>query len=546
MMITNKISNWLRAGTLPRVFRRIAKAARQDSLTASLGVLTLLAATLSWIALVGCQKPGQNALFCEKSFNGCETASTVAMSASAAASWGTPLEGQATASNKPVKTTAAATSSVASPKSAERIKIGGMKLATAANDAAASDDPFERSASQTAASKPVETVASQPAIAKPVQTEQNKTAATKPPETATTVDSSSKSPDAHLVNLNGMNLAEAVGIAISRHPDISRANAVVAQSESQVAIAKAAWFPTIDYGLRPGYGESYGYNSSQSGLTGSVGATQLVYDFSRTPSQISAANATLSQQRHVLSDTIDTVAFNTATTFVQLAASQDVIAAAQRQVTALKDIHAKISQRVHGGLSDASDLNQAEVAIQRADAEALTAQTSFDIAVGKLAELIGVRPQQVADLMATQSFISDLDKDGGDIEHAPSVLAAKAATEAAEAKVRIAKSGRWPSISVGASKTSSTTPYNAADSSFFGVILGGNFSLGQLVKHQVAAAEAERLAAVQTLENQRLLVRTALGSAETEASGAAARLASYDKVITLTRSSRDLYWQEYT
>ena len=42
------------------------------------------------------------------------------------------------------------------------------------------------------------------------------------------------------------------------------------------------------------------------------------------------------------------------------------------------------------------------------------------------------------------------------------------------------------------------------------------------------------------------MTRTALGSAETETAGAAARLVSYNKVIALTRSSRDLYWQEYT
>ena len=42
------------------------------------------------------------------------------------------------------------------------------------------------------------------------------------------------------------------------------------------------------------------------------------------------------------------------------------------------------------------------------------------------------------------------------------------------------------------------------------------------------------------------MTRTALGSAELEASGAAARVVSYEKIIDLSRTSRDLYWQEYT
>ena len=429
---------------------------------------------------------------------------------------------------------------------------------------------------------------------------------------------SKRQEEAHRIEINGMNLAEAVGIAISRHPDVSRAGAIVAQGASQVAVAKAAWYPNIDYGLRPGYGESYGYNNSQSGLTGSLGATQLLYDFKRTSSQISAAESILSQQRHLFDDTINTVAYNTAATFIEVAASQDTVVAAQRQVTALRDIHSKISQRVRGGLSNVSDLNQADVATQRAEAEVLTAQTRFNVAIGKLAELIGVRPQRVASLAATQGFVEGLGGSGraversplpsaaraateieasstkmkvgelqvvdnsadiiaskpagpggaeprpatstvampeaaprfGDngenVEQTPSVLAANAAAEAATARVRVAEAERWPSLSVGASRTMSTTPYNAADTSFAGVIINGGFSLGGLVKNKVAAAEAERQAAMLTLENQRLVVRTALGSAETEAAGAAARLVSYEKVIELTVASRDLYWQEYT
>src|SRR5690606_12519506 len=60
-----------------------------------------------------------------------------------------------------------------------------------------------------------------------------------------------------------------------------------------------------------------------------------------------------------------------------------------------------------------------------------------------------------------------------------------------------------------------------------------------------ASAEADRRAAAQTLNNQRMVTRIALSSAQTQAFGAAARLISYDKVIQLSRSSRDLYWQEY-
>jgi outer membrane protein, adhesin transport system len=126
------------------------------------------------------------------------------------------------------------------------------------------------------------------------------------------------------------------------------------------------------------------------------------------------------------------------------------------------------------------------------------------------------------------------------------VLAASAEMDAANARVKQAQAERFPSLGLGASRTMSTGRNNANDDTWIGLSLHGNISLGGLAQHQIAAAEAEKRAAAEALENQRMVTRTALNSAETEASGAAAVLASYEKVIRLSRASRDLYWQEYT
>jgi adhesin transport system outer membrane protein len=354
----------------------------------------------------------------------------------------------------------------------------------------------------------------------------------------------SKPSEALRIRIDGMNLAEAIGIAISRHPDISRANAVVAQSASEVAIAKSAWYPALTYNVQPGYGTFGG--ERKAGLHGSLGVTQLIYDFGKTPGQVSTASATLSQRRHLLNDTTETVAYETAAVFVELGAGQDMKAAAARQVKALQDIHAKIRQRVQAGLSDASDQSQADVAIQRASAEGLKAETRFDLSAGKLAELIGVRPQRIASLAGTQKLLQSLGAEAGNLEQTPAIRAASAAVDAADAQLRVAKADRWPSLGITASQSRSSASDSSDDKPFVGLAISGGFSLGGLAQHKVAAAEAEKRASAQALENQRLVTRTALGSAETETAGAAARLVSYNKVIALTRSSRDLYWQEYT
>ena len=345
-------------------------------------------------------------------------------------------------------------------------------------------------------------------------------------------------------------MRDAVGIAISRHPDVSRASAAVAQSQAEVEVEKAAWYPKLEYGVRPGYGGGFGSGGNSAGARASLGVNQLVYDFGRASNRISAADATLNREKYLRADTVETVAYSTASTFVELAASQDVISAAKRQVEALRKTRGKIADRVKAGLSVASDGNLADVAILRAEAEVLRASTRFDVAASKLAELIGVRPAQVAELADTASLVRRLGADRpmvaeGAIDQTPAVLAANAAMEAADAKTRLADAERFPSIGIGASHAASTGRANASDDTWVGLSVIGSFSMGGLAQHRVAAARASLLAARESLENQRLVTRSALTAAEAEAAGAAARLAGYERIIALSLASRDLYWQEY-
>ena len=155
-------------------------------------------------------------------------------------------------------------------------------------------------------------------------------------------------------------------------------------------------------------------------------------------------------------------------------------------------------------------------------------------------------PQRIATLAGTQKLLQSLGAEAGNLEQTPAIRAASAAVDAADAQLRVAKADRWPSLGITASQSRSSAADSSDDKPFVGLAISGGFSLGGLAQHKVAAAEAEKRASAQALENQRLVTRTALGSAETETAGAAARLVSYNKVIALTRSSRDLYWQEYT
>lgn len=348
------------------------------------------------------------------------------------------------------------------------------------------------------------------------------------------------------VSLTGMGLRDAVGLAIANHPDVSRYSAVVSQSAAEVSVAKAAWFPVLEYSVSPGYGGAYGSDGSSTGAKATIGASQLLYDFGKTSGSIELAEATLGRQRHTLNSTIENVAYSAAAYYIQFAAAQATLEAARGEIEALRKTRTMISDRVKAGLSDASDLTQADVAMQRAIVDQVKAQTNMDVAAGNLAEIIGVRPKSVANLMSVSKTVVALSKGDRDIENSPGVLASKEAINEAEAKVKVAKANYFPSISVAATKSLSSGGNNANNSSWVGLSVSGALSSAGENIYRVDAAKAEKLAADRQLESQKLSTRTTLTSAETETAGAGARQDAFSTMKDLSRTSRDLYWQEYT
>jgi len=353
----------------------------------------------------------------------------------------------------------------------------------------------------------------------------------------------------HRVSTQNMNIVDAVGIAIARHPDIGRATAVVVESKAQISIEKSAWFPTFQYGVNPGYSRYYGSGNkgNQSTVQGSIGANQLIYDFGRTSSRISTARAAHEKEKYMLADVIENVAANTASTFVELAAAQSLIAAAEREYGAMMRTRERIAERVTSGLSDSVDLNQADLAIQRAKTDLLSAQTRYDVAAGRFAEITGVRPDKVMDLDSTAAFVESLGAGNKSIEKTPTVLAAEAEVKAAEERVKAARAQLFPAVGLNVSQQKTSGGRNVSnDSSFVGLQLSGSLNSGFRERHMITAAQAQLQAARLSSEHEKLVARTALGSAETEAQGANARMDNSRQLVSLSLTSRDLYWQQYT
>ena len=340
----------------------------------------------------------------------------------------------------------------------------------------------------------------------------------------------------------GLGLRQAVALALERHPSIYGARAMVAQTEAQVAVAKSARWPVISYGVGPGYDAT---RAQYTNVQTTLGVTQTLYDFGATPGTISGAEARRDKQTYLAASATETVAQQTAETFVEMVAAQEVIAAADRQSQALDDIRVKIERRVKAGLSDVSDLKRTDVSLQRAVADRLQAQTRYNIAADTMAQLIGLRVGSVADMPATLGAVQQLGPRGDSVEEAPALQAARSSVSAADADLKVARGRRYPSIGVGVTRSDSLMNGNIYTTTQFGLMVHGNLETGRGAMYQVEAASAAREAAEHDVEYQRMTAETALATADQDQAGARARIEAYDKMMQLWKESRELYWQEY-
>jgi adhesin transport system outer membrane protein len=338
----------------------------------------------------------------------------------------------------------------------------------------------------------------------------------------------------------------AVTLAIARHPEIRGAEAVMARRQADVALAESARWPTLQYGLGPGYGGSYGGGGNQAAVRGSLGVTVPVWDFGATDSRIKGAKSLQAASQQGRADAVERVGAATFAAYLDAVAAQERLAGAQQAIAAMRGVAGRIDQRVQAGLSNRSDVNAARIAVMRVEVEAEQARTAADAAMSQLIQLIGVSPAGVASLAESYALVAGRDRGGTpDFDAAPAIQAARRALEAADARMETARADRYPAIGVSASRSFSTGRYSANDSTWIGLALSGNFSLGGADRERVRGAAADRAAAEQDLAARRLQVHTEWLVAERQEEGARRRLDDMEDVSRLWLSTRDLYWQEY-
>ncbi|GKX56391.1 TolC family type I secretion outer membrane protein [Leminorella grimontii] len=346
-----------------------------------------------------------------------------------------------------------------------------------------------------------------------------------------------------------LKLEQAVNRAVSWHPSIQEAVSRLYQQSEQVDVALAKYYPQIEGGVNGGYTNSYSDSGFSPSL--SLSLSQMLYDFGKVDSQVRAERAGVAQEQANLLVAIDDVVRDTAMAIVQVQTWQQMVETAQAQLAALTDIGRLTQQRHSEGAATLSDVVQTESRIEGARAQLTQYQASLDSARATLMAYLGWDSLNEVDNGFSDAFSRACDSAEPDYRQVPSVLAAWAQANVAQARLDNANAQMTPTVSLEPevrhylndryvnSETLDRTQYSAWVKVSMPIYQGGGLTASRnAAGHAVEAARA-------AVQRARLDARQKLTDAYSQSLNLTNTLQTLTRQQALTERTRDLYQEQY-
>lgn len=341
----------------------------------------------------------------------------------------------------------------------------------------------------------------------------------------------------------GLDLWQAVGLAVETYPSIRDAAALVNQRREAVTVARAGYLPTLQTGINTGKQGRYGNGQSLS-----LNATQTIYDFGKVDSAVQGAEAGVQVQQLQMAMTIDEVARQSARALIEVARYSALLEAANGQLEGVQRLHDLARQRAGEGASTQADLIQAQARVEAARSAVLNIETQLQQQRHKLRTMIGrdvpeagVQVPERPLLVATRGIEPATATPLG-------VQLAEAEREEAQAQLALARANTLPSFTVdgGVSKLLGSAGDSAGDQ-VYTLTLGVKHDLfaGGAPSARVRGAGQAVRAAEQRIETRKLEARDEWTMLQQEMRGLEARLEVLAEREQSIRDTQQLYRDQY-
>ena len=348
----------------------------------------------------------------------------------------------------------------------------------------------------------------------------------------------------------GLQLKQAVQMALQRHPSIADAVATLAQEDAGIDVAESGYYPRVRAGLGSGNSSNSGISNSSTMASASV--SQMLYDFGKVGASVKQAKSRVIRQHGNVLKQMAVIAQQAADATVMLHRFQKLEVIAKDQVKAVMDVYELAKMRGEAGLSTQADPIQAWSRVDAARANYLQMRSQRRQWTERLRTLVG--PDMPAEVAELPEELLDFIGIGLEVDPnaLPEVLIARADLSIASAQLDQAKAQKLPTLSIDASldrplngvAQSSSRSDGTSYSVMFNV--SSAFFQGGSLQAQVKGAVAAEEAANKRIETALLNADDQVRSYREQLQGARERLSVLSNRKRTIMDVRNLYREQYT
>lgn len=297
-------------------------------------------------------------------------------------------------------------------------------------------------------------------------------------------------------------------IALTNHPGLVAAHQQVRAAQAAVAAARSDLRPQFSLTAGAEHTEQDGKSvSDDASLNATLQAEQVLYTGGRKTAALDSAQAAAASAQAVYREKRASVSHQLRTAFVKLLIAQERLGVLEQIERRRRENYELVKLRYEGGREHKGSLAMIEAGYFQAQVEHGQAAREVETARRILAEALGwsIPPSSFS---VTGPLQASAPPDPSDIsalvEQTPDVNSALASVRAAQAALRSAESGGRPSLSlVGSAGRSGDTDSFETDRWSVGLRLSFPFWQGGRTRHEIAQAEARRVASQAQLEELR-------------------------------------------
>jgi outer membrane protein len=311
-----------------------------------------------------------------------------------------------------------------------------------------------------------------------------------------------------------VSVKEAIAVAIAHQPQLGIASAATAAAAGRTQQAVSGYYPTANISaqhVHTGARIEGGPSVSGGGNTATLSASQLLYDFGRTPAQVGQARSLQEAAQQGLAQTTQDVVNQVKQAYYALLQNQRLVEV-QRSNVAAQQAHLELTQaRFSSGLAPHSDVVRAQTAV--AEAVFLFANAENTAALSRVAlnTAMGVD-------VRTPTVVAEADEpppSGADapdvvalaLSRRPDIAQLHADVRAAQEAVKIARTTDLPDVFADASYGLTGTDFPPESRNWsYGVALQWPFYSDGLTQGRLAEARANLKASEETLRQGELNV----------------------------------------